>query len=1119
MIDRHLTEIEKKLRSVINREYKRNALTGLSLFIISLCILILILSFTELCLNLGPGIRTVLFYIAAALCCAMLIILVLTDLYKSYLTSDKAGYFRTAAQAGIYFPETKDELLNVLQLVSNDNSNYSNQLIEAAFERAYDKTRDKNFNEVIDFRIVRKYFRGAVSAAILTVLLFTFVPGLSSAGYRILHYGKEFIPPRKFVFEVSPGNALISKGENIAIKIRAVGLAPKEITLSVKPEDEGDFTERNLRADSLGYFRYEAVSVKNSFDYRAEAGGISSGIYRISVVNKPYIAGFEADVTPPAYTGIPEQIQKDDGNINALPGSKVKIILKGSRELSSALIYFSDSSRIKMQIEADRAASEFPVSIDRDYKIIITDSQGYSNPNPITYSIRALADMPPSIEMISPNTDIKLGKETGISLVSRISDDYGFSGMYLNYRLAASKFRQPSDQFTKIPIPISNTTKEDEIYYVWDLAPLVPAEGEVFSYYLEVFDNDNIRGPKSARTSQFTITVPSFDEILAKTDDKGREIEKELKDSFKEAGKLKEEMTKIADDIKQNTKEISWQEKERIEKAGERFKQIGKKIEEASRELSEMKNDLAKNNLLSEETMKKYNELQELLDQFNDEGLKEALRKLQESLRKMTRENVQISLEEMKNNEEYLRKSLERTLNLLKRIQIEQKADELKKRAENLAAKIDAVKEKTENSFLSEKQTRDKLAALQKDITGDLNLLNGEMKDLNEKMSPMADMPKQTASELEKELEDQKNENLSEEAENEIKEEQKQPAVGNQGQLSRNVKKIGKGIQNLQAGMRKMNQIQTLYDMMKIMNDLIQLSKDEESLKNSTQQTVPFSQGYPELLRKQSELENDLSRVSRNMAALSQKTFAVTPEMGKALGDAMSHMNQSMRLMHDQNGPQASQIQINAMASINEAAELLKSGMNQMMSGSQGGGMMSLMEQLQQMSQQQMGLNKLTQMLNQGGMSQEMMGEIERLAQQQEMIRKSLEQLNKEARESGESKRVAANLEKISSEMKEVVSNLRSRKVNDDLVKQQERILSKLLDAQKSINERDFEDDRKSTSGNNISRSSPAELMLKSDEGRNKLKEELFRAMHEGYKKDYEELIRKYFEELQDRKQ
>ena len=147
-----------------------------------------------------------------------------------------------------------------------------------------------------------------------------------------------------------------------------------------------------------------------------------------------------------------------------------------------------------------------------------------------------------------------------------------------------------------------------------------------------------------------------------------------------------------------------------------------------------------------------------------------------------------------------------------------------------------------------------------------------------------------------------------------------------------------------------------------------------------------------------------------------------------------------------------------------------------------------------------------------------MAARMQRLAQQQELIRKSLQQLNKEAQEAGQSKRLAANLEKITEDMKEVVTNLQTENLNDDLIKQQERILSKLLDAQRSVNERDYEKNRESNTGKNIARNSLPELILNTEEGKNQLKEELLKAIREGYNKDYEDLIRKYFEALQNEK-
>ena len=241
--------------------------------------------------------------------------------------------------------------------------------------------------------------------------------------------------------------------------------------------------------------------------------------------------------------------------------------------------------------------------------------------------------------------------------------------------------------------------------------------------------------------------------------------------------------------------------------------------------------------------------------------------------------------------------------------------------------------------------------------------------------------------------------------------------------------------------------------------------------------------------------------------------------MGKALGDANRAMLKSLEAMQNRNGNQAMNEQSNAMKDLNDAASLMKSSMEQMMSGGQGqGGMMSLMQQMGIMSQQQMSLNNLTQMLQQamhGSMTIEQQAQLQKLAQQQEQIRKSLEQLNNEAKASGRSKTLAASIDKMLQQMQEVVTNMKSQKLDDNVVQEQEHILSRMLDAQRSVNERDYEKERESFTGKDIVRESPAELNLSSDKGRNKIRDELNKAVQEGFSKDYEELIRKYYEELQ----
>jgi hypothetical protein len=206
------------------------------------------------------------------------------------------------------------------------------------------------------------------------------------------------------------------------------------------------------------------------------------------------------------------------------------------------------------------------------------------------------------------------------------------------------------------------------------------------------------------------------------------------------------------------------------------------------------------------------------------------------------------------------------------------------------------------------------------------------------------------------------------------------------------------------------------------------------------------------------------------------------------------------------------------MKSLNQAAMMMKSSMESMMQGGGQGGMMSLMQQLQRMSGEQMNLNNLTQMLQrmqQGGLTPQQQLDMQRLAQQQQIIQKSLQQLNQEAKISGQSKKLPTDLDNILKKMQEVITDMQGEKLGDDLIQKQENILSKLLDAQRSINERDYEKERESRTSETVVRESPGELDLTNPNSLNKIQDELNKAVKEGYLRDYEDLIRKYYETLQ----
>ncbi|MBP1683500.1 MAG: hypothetical protein H6Q27_1064, partial [Ignavibacteriaceae bacterium] len=449
----------------------------------------------------------------------------------------KETYFDAAVKVGTNFPEVRDELVNSMQLISESEKQklYSSNLIEASFKKVYERVRDLNFQSIINFERAKKilpYFAGITIACAALIL---FVPGMNAASYRLLNFDKEFVPPPKFIFEITPGNKEITKGDELNISVKVIGSKPKSVSLALRNEEEADFLKQQLLPDSSGNYLFAINAVKSSFKYFAEAEGVESDVFEILVIDRPIVKTLELEIISPAYSNIPKAVQKDNGNLQALLGSRVNFKISSTKKLKEAKLEFADYSIINLNVDDESVAGNFSVKKDNSYQIKLLDENGNSNLSPITYSVKALYDAFPVIELISPSQNTSLSNDNRVPLVAKASDDYGFSKLFLNYRLSASKYETPQIDFSSIEILVDKSQLEINISYVWNLTQMYLAVDDVVTYYLEIFDNDNVNGPKSARTQTLTVRVPSLDEILSEADQLQAQSENDLEQVLKEA--------------------------------------------------------------------------------------------------------------------------------------------------------------------------------------------------------------------------------------------------------------------------------------------------------------------------------------------------------------------------------------------------------------------------------------------------------------------------------------------------------------------------------------------------------------------------------------------------------
>jgi len=136
---------------------------------------------------------------------------------------------------------------------------------------------------------------------------------------------------------------------------------------------------------------------------------------------------------------------------------------------------------------------------------------------------------------------------------------------------------------------------------------------------------------------------------------------------------------------------------------------------------------------------------------------------------------------------------------------------------------------------------------------------------------------------------------------------------------------------------------------------------------------------------------------------------------------------------------------------------------------------------------------------------------MQRLAAEQRAVQQALENL---LREQGNQAGMAGRVGDLAREMEKTIREIQQQQVSPQTLQRQERILSRLLDAQQSLQKRDWSRKRQAQSGRDVRRQSPVEAQAGTDAWKQEIRDRLLHLNQEGYTRDYEALIRAYYQSL-----
>jgi hypothetical protein len=1113
-----------EVRAVLNRTHLERALLQFSIIVV---VVVLLGGLSEAVGEFSSAVRTILFGIFEATLVTVFIVGVGRSVLKFFGVMKSYSDSEVARIVGASFSAIGDRLLNMLELADDlktGSSRYSSDLTQEAIKEFTKETEGIDFKNAVDRRNLILYSKVLSGSVLALMLSFVILPiTMPAALTRLIHFSEEFTLPAKFTFEVYPGNKEIVKGENVEISIRVipqsnVSVTPDRYSLSffMRRDGQEHYEISPTNADSSGVYRVQMNELRHSIDYYASLEGATSDHFRLEVVDRPVIRLMQIRIDPPAYTRIASRVQEDFlGDITAPIGSKVTIGGTSSKHLQKMNLLFGNGNKANGKTEQTNFTVSFTLLDETTYKIMLEDQEHLTNINPVEYRLKPVPDEIPQAAILRPGRNIDVAGVDILPLLIQIKDDYGFTQLRLAYRMIKSRYEEIGDLYSYSQItPFDSLSTSADKEYQWNIGTLRLAPEDVIEYFVEVFDNDRIHGPKVGRSAVFLLRLPSLEEVFTDAEKTQDQSTTDMRQTLKEAKKLKEEIENLDREMKTN-KEMDWQQKKKVDDLAKKYEALQKKVEETKKNVDRMVEQMQQHNIVSKETLQKYMELQQLMAEINSEALQKTLRQMQQAMQQVDKRAMQEAMKSLEFSEERFREGIERTLSLMKRLHIEQKVDEVRKRAEALAQEQQQLREEAQKNANDTKK-REELAKRQEALSKEEARLEAEAKDLQQRMEEFfTEMPASQLDSLNRQLQSKRIGEKMQKSAQMMRQGNMQAAQQTQEQARQELQEFADQMNMMQQEMLQKQDATTVNALRKAVSDLIELSKEQESVWKQAQGAPSNSPQLRENAQRQLNLMQDLGNVINNLGELSQKSFVVTPEMGRALGEAAANMQQAMQGLEIRNGMQAAASQGQAMASLNKAAVQTENALSQMLQKGGGGG---LMGQLQAMGQQQMNLNARTQqMMGEGGdnqMSQERAAQAGRLAQEQDAIRKSVEQLNREAEMSGEQSKMLGDLDRVAQEMKEVVKELERNNINSEVVQRQERILSRLLESSRSLRERDYEKRRLARTGTPISRRSPDRIDT-NGENQNLPGSDLLNAPSQGYSKDYQELIRKYYESLQ----
>lgn len=1066
--DRLLEQID----AFIRKYYKNELWKGLVFWTSFLLASWLLFSVVEYFGRFSSTIRAFLFYLFIGGNIYLATRYFVIPLLRLFEFGKRINREQAASIIGKFFPSVSDRLLNTLQLSNMINVNdRSYDLLAASVSQRSQELTVVPFVDAVRRDELKRYLKFGAPIVILFLAVLSIAPHwIIDGSSHVINYDKAQEAPYKY--ELVSSRKAVREGENIPVRVRITGLYVPEKCYVVS--SRGKYLLKKVRSNELEFL---FDNVKQDLVFHFESEGYKSDEYSVAVIGNSSLGSVHGTLIYPKYLKKKNEEISNVASVEVPEGTVIRwdILSKNTSEIKSiwkGKIRLFKGSELKWD-DNYRESGDLRFILKNRFTGMIDSS---------SLGIEVIRDAYPTIVVVESTDSIK---NTIRSFDGSISDDYGLTSLNFIYKIK----RKSGEVLTRtIKVkPVSGVT--DRFLFSVDFSRENLQIEDELTYYFRVSDNDGVNGSKSSNSSTFKYQVPTLLELNEKRDDKQKEIKKDLQDVLKRTEAFQKDVKALKKNMTEKSKS-DFKSLEMLQNLQQEQQNLTEDLKEIQKEMEASNDEKEQLTEQDKEMLEQQQLIEELMKELMDDELMDLLKQLEEMMKKNDTPSMQKESEKIEQTTEDQKKQLDRTLEMLKRLQVNEKIDNLEEQLKELSKEQEELKSDIEKEKITKEEALKKQDEIEKkfeDVKKDMD----EMEKLNEELKkPMdlGDFDEQKQS-IDKDLKDSK-ESLQSGKESKAGKSQKSAAD--------KMEEMAEQMNERQEKSNEQKQEEDMASIRLLLENLMALSFDQESNMDAFYRVKNNDPYYRRLGRNQRSLIDDTKIVEDSLLALAERQPKVAQFVDKELKEINSNFDLILDDIDNHTKWNLNQHQQLVMTSFNNLALLLNESLQNMQAQAQaqskqkgsgscsnpggsgkpspGSGEMSS-EDMKQMLKKQ--LEQMKKGPNPGGKqpgdkpgngNQGMPGlgnkEIAKMAAQQTAMRQQLEKLRNEMNKEGQGK--GNQLNPLIKELEEQEKDLINKKFSPEMIKRQQDILTRLLESDKAIRERGFEEKRESNSAKNI---------------------------------------------------